>query len=323
MIAEKASGSLDELSCITGKAKSNLSRTLRTMEGYGLVRLERGERGRITPKVMHECWSCRSRCRGEQAELEGRSGRRCGADAHASSFTHDSLLKAIAGLKKRNAAVLLQIAFDKVEHLALLPQMKAFADIVEIGTPLLKRFGVSAIATARELCPDVIVLADTKTVDGGRLEADMVFGAGAAFMTVLSCASRATHEAVSARAATFGATVVVDTITESGKPDPLPADVAFLEPFAYVALHSPTDARLAGEASVSHIEAVSRMHARGLRVSLAGGIGPATLDAVIAARPEIVVAGSAITEAANPKEVARWIRERLPEPGRGWPWDRK
>ena len=39
---------------ITGKAKSNLSRTLRTMEGYGLVRLERGERGRITPKVTHD-----------------------------------------------------------------------------------------------------------------------------------------------------------------------------------------------------------------------------------------------------------------------------
>jgi len=54
VIAEKAPGSLDELARITGKAKSNLSRTLRTMEGYGLVRLERGERGRITAKVMHD-----------------------------------------------------------------------------------------------------------------------------------------------------------------------------------------------------------------------------------------------------------------------------
>ena len=47
-------GSLDELARITGKAKSNLSRMLRTMEGYGLLHLERGERGRITPKVMHD-----------------------------------------------------------------------------------------------------------------------------------------------------------------------------------------------------------------------------------------------------------------------------
>jgi predicted transcriptional regulator len=54
IIAEKAPGSLDELARITGKAKSNLSRTLRTMEGYGLIRLDRGERGRIAPKVMHD-----------------------------------------------------------------------------------------------------------------------------------------------------------------------------------------------------------------------------------------------------------------------------
>jgi predicted transcriptional regulator len=36
---------------VTGKAKSNLSRTLRTMERYGLVRLDRGERGRLAPTV--------------------------------------------------------------------------------------------------------------------------------------------------------------------------------------------------------------------------------------------------------------------------------
>lgn len=54
VIAEKAPRSLDELVRMTGKAKSNLSRTLRTMEGYGLVRLERGPHGRIRPKVTHD-----------------------------------------------------------------------------------------------------------------------------------------------------------------------------------------------------------------------------------------------------------------------------
>ena len=54
IIAEKAPGSLDELVVLTGRKKSNLSRTLKTMEGYGLVRLERGERGRIAAKVMHD-----------------------------------------------------------------------------------------------------------------------------------------------------------------------------------------------------------------------------------------------------------------------------
>ncbi|MEJ0052060.1 MAG: helix-turn-helix domain-containing protein [Methylovirgula sp.] len=54
VIAEKMPTSLDELAQITGKAKSNLSRTLRTMESYGLIRLEYGERGRIIPKVIYD-----------------------------------------------------------------------------------------------------------------------------------------------------------------------------------------------------------------------------------------------------------------------------
>lgn len=54
VIAEREPGSLDELARITRKAKANLSRTLKTMAGYGLVRLDRGERGRIAPKFTHD-----------------------------------------------------------------------------------------------------------------------------------------------------------------------------------------------------------------------------------------------------------------------------
>ena len=54
MIAEKAPGSLEELAALSGRKKSNLSRTLKTMANYGLVRLERGPRGRIAAKVVHD-----------------------------------------------------------------------------------------------------------------------------------------------------------------------------------------------------------------------------------------------------------------------------
>jgi predicted transcriptional regulator len=54
IIAENAPGSLDELARLTGRQKSNLSRTLKTMVNYGLVRLERGPRGRISAKVIHD-----------------------------------------------------------------------------------------------------------------------------------------------------------------------------------------------------------------------------------------------------------------------------
>ncbi|MGO8919261.1 MAG: helix-turn-helix domain-containing protein [Stellaceae bacterium] len=54
IIAQQAPGSLDELARLTGRKKSNLSRTLKTMAGHGLVRLERGARGRIAPKLLHD-----------------------------------------------------------------------------------------------------------------------------------------------------------------------------------------------------------------------------------------------------------------------------
>jgi len=53
-IAERQPGSLDELAQMTGKAKSNLSRTLKKMASYGLVRMEKGEGRRLAPKVVHD-----------------------------------------------------------------------------------------------------------------------------------------------------------------------------------------------------------------------------------------------------------------------------
>ena len=45
--------SLQTLAARTGRKASNLSRTLRTMERYGFVRLHRGSRGRIRPEVPY------------------------------------------------------------------------------------------------------------------------------------------------------------------------------------------------------------------------------------------------------------------------------
>jgi predicted transcriptional regulator len=54
IVSEAAPGSIEELARLTGRAKSNLSRTLKTMAGYGLIRLERGEHGRLAPRVTYD-----------------------------------------------------------------------------------------------------------------------------------------------------------------------------------------------------------------------------------------------------------------------------
>jgi len=54
MIAATHPSSLQELAARTGRKPSNLSRTLKTMEHYGFVRLHRGERGRVRPEVPYQ-----------------------------------------------------------------------------------------------------------------------------------------------------------------------------------------------------------------------------------------------------------------------------
>lgn len=54
VIDEQSPGSLEELSRITGRSKPSLSRTLKTMANYGLVRMDPGEGQKVVPKVLHD-----------------------------------------------------------------------------------------------------------------------------------------------------------------------------------------------------------------------------------------------------------------------------
>jgi predicted transcriptional regulator len=53
MIAETKPQSLNELAEATGRAKSNLSRTLKTMEHYGLVCFEKGKGRTLVPRTPY------------------------------------------------------------------------------------------------------------------------------------------------------------------------------------------------------------------------------------------------------------------------------
>ena len=53
-IAREKPDSLTELAELAGRSKSNLSRTLKTMSGYGLVELKRGQRRTLVPRVPYD-----------------------------------------------------------------------------------------------------------------------------------------------------------------------------------------------------------------------------------------------------------------------------
>jgi predicted transcriptional regulator len=53
LIAETEPDSVNELAVKTGRARSNLSRTLRTMERYGLVSFKKGAGRTLAPRVRY------------------------------------------------------------------------------------------------------------------------------------------------------------------------------------------------------------------------------------------------------------------------------
>jgi predicted transcriptional regulator len=69
VIAEAAPHSIAQLADLTGRKKSNLSRTLKTMQRYGFVELQRGARGSVTPRVQYQTISL-------VLALRGSGGRR-------------------------------------------------------------------------------------------------------------------------------------------------------------------------------------------------------------------------------------------------------
>ena len=54
LIAQAKPKSMTELAQLSGRHKSNLSRTLKTMEHYGLVTLNREKSGEISPRVTFD-----------------------------------------------------------------------------------------------------------------------------------------------------------------------------------------------------------------------------------------------------------------------------
>src|SRR6476661_1373894 len=71
------------------------------------------------------------------------------------------------------------------------------ANIVEMGTPLLKNEGISHVVPAfRRKFPEALLLADMKTMDGGGFEARAVYAGGGNILDFLALAGVATAKAI-------------------------------------------------------------------------------------------------------------------------------
>jgi len=108
----------------------------------------------------------------------------------------------------------LQVAIDRVSKAAareMIEVLRDSADIIEIGTSLIKDFGLTgSVAALRECCGPARLLADVKTCDEGAYEFERSFEAGADIVTVMGFSSEATLQACAETARRFGKDYMID-----------------------------------------------------------------------------------------------------------------
>ena len=234
--------------------------------------------------------------------------------------------------------MLLQLALD-TPHAGtvrrLLDETAGDVDIIELGTPLLIRYGVDIIGEIRLDHPGKKILADFKIADSGAVEAGLAFDAGADIVTVLGSAHPATLREACERAKRSGGRVMADLITAREVDEAVSLarrlDRSGLD---YICLHTAFDARGQGEPggpggpgepggsggpggpgepgdSARNLEGIGRVGAAVERAGLAvaGGLDPALIERLIPHGPDIVVVGGYITGNPDPGRAVRAVRQ--------------
>jgi len=108
----------------------------------------------------------------------------------------------------------LQLALDGTltESIDIFNQVHSYVDIVELGTPLIYREGVSIVRIFRELDFAMPIVADLKIMDAGEAEATIAFEAGCNFVTILGVTHDATVKGAVKAAERFGGRIIADMI---------------------------------------------------------------------------------------------------------------
>lgn len=193
----------------------------------------------------------------------------------------------------------LQIAIDMVNAetaLKMVKEIQDIIDIVEVGTPMIMREGMFPVRLIKEKFPKVTVLADAKIVDGGDIESEDAFDAGADIVTVLAVAEDATIQAVVNTAKRLGKKVMADMICVTDvKTRAVELDIMGVD---YICLHTALDVQNTGKTPFDELEQVMTV-LKNAKAAVAGGINMSTIPLTKKHGAEIVVAGGALTKAPD------------------------
>ncbi len=180
--------------------------------------------------------------------------------------------------------------------------------ILEVGSPLIKRYGLEAVKMLREIAVDSFIVADLKTMDVGNVEADLAYNATADAAVVAGVASKETIDKFVYEANRLGICPIIDMMEV---PDPLEKLKSLKAIPKVICLHRPIDVeRTEGseerkEVKWDLIPKIRKAFSKEkLLFAVAGGISPITAPRALEEGADIIIVGRYITQARDVREAA-------------------
>lgn len=205
----------------------------------------------------------------------------------------------------------IQLALDRMtieEAILMAEKVKCYVDWIEVGTSLIKEFGVESIIQIHKAFPDKIILADIKTFDNAKYEFEMCFKAGADVATVMGAAPKVSIKTCMEVANKSKKQVMIDLLNTSK--EQLEELLQYKE--AVFCSHVSKDQQeITNEKQgFSRLNEVQELLIKNnAKIALAGGIDYNSLKELGKIKPHVVVVGSAITKAADIVAAAKSIYE--------------
>lgn len=201
----------------------------------------------------------------------------------------------------------LQVSFDIQDlerALAVGTQIEEYADIFEVGTLLLYKYGVHAVEQFRSAFPKKIIFADCKIVDRGKECVTTMAQAGANWVTVMAGTGKDVIHNACTTGDKFNVQVMLDLLdTSSLGQSALEAKNLGASALLF---HQPHDE----QESLTFLDKWDMVKGNtALPIFVSGRIKRETVEQMLAVKPSGIIIGKSIVEAENPVQEAQFFYE--------------
>lgn len=183
--------------------------------------------------------------------------------------------------------------------------------IIEVGTPLIKRYGTKVINDLREVGKGMFFVADLKTLDVGKVEVDLAYDETADAVVAAGLAPAETLDAFVHEAKRLAVYGVVDMLNVE---DPLKKLKSLKEFPDIVILHRGIDQETGRAHGLEIIPEIRQTFKdRKFLIAVAGGIVPETARDALQKGADIIIVGRYITQSKDIERAVRDFLEATPE----------